>query len=63
VSVVIRLRTGRPKNNASAPGRDDIYFPQNVETVCKAHPISYLMGTVGPVPGGVKPFTYMYCGS
>jgi hypothetical protein len=58
VSVVIRLRTGRPKNHASVPGRDDIYFPQNVKTVCKAHPVSYLVGTVDPIPGGVKPFTY-----
>jgi len=59
VSVVIRLRTGRPKNHASVPGRDDIYFPQNVKTVCKAHPITYLMGTMGHIPGGVKSFVYM----
>ena len=59
VSVVIRLRTGRPKNHASVPGREDIYFPQNIKTICNAHPISYLVGTVDPIPGVVKPFTYM----
>jgi hypothetical protein len=53
VSLVIRLRTGRPKNQASVRGRDNIYFPPNVKTVCKAHPISYLVDTVGLIPGGV----------
>jgi hypothetical protein len=47
------LRTGRPGDGGSIPGRGERIFPlaSVVQTGSGAHPASYPMGTGGPLPG------------